>query len=118
MLVGILLAILGVASASPIATATTPDGATGVVIGPRRNGYRDLPSSVLEYNDDEYANAIPNFVTASDPERGENALIYNRDEIYNALRVGDIVQSDSIGHEADHVSSLLTGRLRGLATLP
>jgi hypothetical protein len=118
MLVGILLAILGISSASPVATVTAPVTATGVVVGPRRNGFSDLPSSVAEYNTKESANAIPMFVTASDPSNGQNAITYNQEEIYNAVRVSDTVQSDDIGHEADLVSSLLTGRLRGLATVP
>lgn len=87
---GILLAILGVASANPIATATTPDDATPVVLGPRRNGFSDLPSDVRMYNQRESANAVPEYVTASDPDLGQDAIIYNRAEIYNALRVSPI----------------------------
>ncbi|KAG8158544.1 hypothetical protein KVR01_011666 [Diaporthe batatas] len=88
MVWGILLALLGVVSATPAPTPATPDQATRVIIGPRRHGYSDLPSSVLVYNAREPANAIPQWVTASDPTTGEDAIIYNRNEIYNALWQG------------------------------
>lgn len=87
MFVGILLALLGVVSANPVSTPATPDLPTRVMIGPRRHGYSDLPSHVIVYNAQEPANAIPQWVTASDPSTGEDAIIYNQAEIYNALTV-------------------------------
>jgi hypothetical protein len=87
MLVGVVLAFAGMASASPIATATTPDKATSVIVGPRRNGYTDLPSSVGWYNGGQPFNAIPGYVTASDSETGFDAIIYNQQEIYTAMLV-------------------------------
>lgn len=93
MLVGILLAFLGAASAIPTGTATTPEGATRVSLGPRRNGYSDLPSHVSTYNWGQPWNAIPEYVMANDPETGEDAIIYTQEEIYTAMQVGAIFKS-------------------------
>ncbi|POS70848.1 hypothetical protein DHEL01_v210759 [Diaporthe helianthi] len=88
MLASIPLAILALVSAEPIPTATLRDLASRVIVGPRRNGNSDMPSSVGAYNIREPENAIPQWVTASNPTTGQDAIIYSQEEIYNALREG------------------------------
>lgn len=87
MLLGILLAFLGVVSASPAGTPTTPETASRASLGPRRNGFSDLPSDASSYNNREPYNAIPEYVMCNDPVEGDDAIIYTRDEIYTALQV-------------------------------
>ncbi|KAI7774361.1 hypothetical protein LA080_008835 [Diaporthe eres] len=88
LLLGILLAFLGVASATPTGTPTTLEGATRASLGPRRNGYSDLPSLVVSYNWGQPYNAIPEFVMANDPDTGNDAIIYTQEEIYTAMQQG------------------------------
>lgn len=111
MLVGILLALLGAAAASPTGTPTTPEGATGVVLGPRRNGFNDLPSDSLSYNRAQEWNAIPDWAMASDPENGHDAIIYTREEIYTAMQVGAIYKTEPPGFGANPVCCLVIARL-------
>lgn len=82
-----LFALLATASAGPISTPTSPQTATSVILGPRRNGYSDLPSDAWGYNYRQVANQIPDFVMASDPSTGGNAITYTRDEVYTAMQV-------------------------------
>lgn len=93
MLMGILLALLGVVSGSPTGSLTIPEGPTPASLGPRRNGYSDLPSQVNTYNAREEYNRVPDYVVASDPEEGDDAIIYTAEEIYTAMQVGDIYKS-------------------------
>ncbi|KAK7715617.1 hypothetical protein SLS63_011373 [Diaporthe eres] len=86
LLLGILLAFLGVASATPTGTPTTLEHATRASLGPRRNGYSDLPSLVASYNGAQPYNAIPEFVMASDPDTGNDAIVYTQEEIYTAMQ--------------------------------
>lgn len=88
MLMGILLAFLGVVSASPTGSLTTTEGPTPASLGPRRNGYSDLPSHVSTYNAREEYNRVPDYVVANDPDEGDDAIIYTREEIYTAMQVG------------------------------
>lgn len=82
-----LFAFLATAAATPTGTPTPPQKATAVVLGPRRNGYSDLPSDALLYNYRNIENRIPDFVMASDPGTGANAITYTRNEIYTAMQV-------------------------------
>lgn len=118
MAVGILLAFLGVVSASPAVTPTTIEGATPASLGPRRNGHSDHPSSVNGYNAREPANRVPDFVLANDPDSGNDAIIYTAEEIYTAMQVGGIYESEQPVFRANSLSSLLTARLRGSTAHP
>lgn len=108
---GILLAFLGAVSASPIGTPTTPEGATGVILGPRRNGYSDLPSDSSSYNRAQEYNAIPDFAMALDTRSGNDAIVYTREEIYTAMQVGTIYKTEPPGFGANPVSCLVIARL-------
>lgn len=96
MFLGILIAFLGAVSAISIGTPTTPENATRASVGPRRNGFSDLPSSVSSYNTEQYWNAIPEYVMANDPATGNDAIIYTREEIFTAMQVGDVHNSNTM----------------------
>lgn len=93
---GILLALLGVVSTSPTGTQTILEDATRVGLGPRRNGYSDLPSDAASYNNAQPDNAIPSYVMASDPDGANDAIVYRQAEIYTALQVGAISNSECL----------------------
>lgn len=103
MLLGILLAFLGVVFSTPTGNATTPEGATRASLAPRRNGYSDLPSDAATYNRREPYNAVPEYVMANDPDIGDDAIVYRRDEIYTALQVGATYVLKQPVREANHV---------------
>lgn len=111
MLLGILLACLGAASAIPAGTATTLEGATRASLGPRRNGYSDLPSQVSTYNWGQPYNAIPEYVMANDPDTGNDAIIYTQEEIYTAMQVRAIYRFGHLVDGANHVSYGVIARL-------
>lgn len=103
---GILLAFLGMVSASPIETPrpTTPGDATCLGLGPRRNGFSDLPSHVSTYNWSQPWNAVTKFVIANDPDTGGDAIIYTQEEIYNAMQVYAIPKYEQPVPRANSVS--------------
>lgn len=111
MLVGVLLASLGAASAIPTATPTTREDATRVALGPRRNGYSDLPSAAYAYNAGHWDNRIPDYVLANDPATGGDAIIYTRDEIYTAMQVRGICDLKQVILELTCACSLIAARL-------
>lgn len=87
VLLGVMLTFVSIVSASPAGTPTPSQKATPVSLAPRRNGYSDLPSDAFTYNLQQPSNRIPDYVMASDPFAGDNAIIYTRDEIYTAMQV-------------------------------
>lgn len=118
MLVGMLLAFLGVVSASPTGTPTTPEGATPASLGLRRNGFSDLPSDVIGYNGVQPENRIPDYVVANDPDEGNDAIIYTREEIYTAMQVGAIYKSEQPVLGANRVLCVFIAGIRGSTAYP
>lgn len=86
-LLGVMLTMVSMASAIPQGTPTSLDKTTPASLGPRRNGYSDLPSSAAGYNALHWDNRIPDFVMVADEVLGVNAITYNQDEIYAAMQV-------------------------------
>lgn len=99
-------------------TPTPPQTPTPATLAPRRNGFSDIPSDAFSYNLQQPDNRIPDFVMASDPGNGGNAITYTRDEIYAAVQVRAFPSGQS--PLASWRSKLIhfqtrTARLRGAA---